>query len=48
MKGIYTASKYNNNNSYKDSNIHTYLNGTFYNLIDSNIRAAIKQVKIPY
>lgn len=25
-----------------------YLNGTFYNLIDSNIRAAIKQVKIPY
>ena len=38
----------NNSNSYKDSSIHTYLNGTFYNLIDSNIRAAIKQVKIPY
>lgn len=48
MKDIYTTSKLDNNNSYKDSNIHTYLNGTFYNLIDSNIRAAIKQVKIPY
>ena len=48
MKDIYTTSTFGNNNSYKDSSIHTYLNGTFYNLIDSNIRAAIKQVKIPY
>ena len=48
MKDIYTTSTFGSNNSYKDSNIHTYLNGTFYNLIDSNIRAAIKQVKIPY
>lgn len=48
MKDIYTALRFGNNNSYKNSNIHTYLNGTFYNLIDSNIRAAIKQVKIPY
>lgn len=35
-------------NSYKDSGIHTYLNGTFLNLIDPDIRNAIKQVKIPY
>ena len=49
MKDIYTTSTFSDkNNSYKDSSIHTYLNGTFYNLIDSNIRAAIKQVKIPY
>lgn len=48
MKDIYTTSTFGNNNSYKDSSIHTYLSGTFYNLIDSNIRAAIKQVKIPY
>ena len=48
MKDIYAASTFGNNNSYNDSIIHTYLNGTFYNLIDSNIRAAIKQVKIPY
>lgn len=37
-----------NGNSYKDSGIHTYLNDTFYSLIDSDIRNAIKQVKIPY
>lgn len=48
MKDIYTTYTFGNNNSYKDSSIHTYLNGTFYNLIDSDIRAAIKQVKIPY
>ena len=48
MKDIYTTSAFGNSQSYKDSSIHTYLNGTFYNLIDSNIRAAIKQVKIPY
>ena len=48
MKDICTTSTFGNNNSYKDSSIHTYLNETFYNLIDSNIRAAIKQVKIPY
>lgn len=49
MKDIYTTSEFSsNNNSYKDSSIHSYLNSTFYNLIDSDIRAAIKQVKIPY
>ena len=49
MKDIYTTSTFSsNNNSYKDSSIHSYLNSTFYNLIDSDIRAAIKQVKIPY
>ena len=48
MKDIYTTSTFGSDNSYKDSGIHTYLNGTFYNLIDSDIRAAIKQVKIPY
>lgn len=48
MKDIYTTSTFGNNNSYKDSGIHSYLNSTFYNLIDSQIRAVIKQVKIPY
>lgn len=37
-----------NSNSYKASTIHTYLNGTFLNLFDADIREAIKQVKIPY
>lgn len=48
MKDIYTTSTFGNDNFYNDSSIHTYLNGTFYNLIDSQIRAVIKQVKIPY
>lgn len=48
MKDIYTKSVFNNNNSYKGSSIDTYLNGTFYNLIDTDIRNVIKQVKIPY
>nr|DAP09690.1 MAG TPA: tail protein [Caudoviricetes sp.] len=48
MKDIYTKSKFGSTNLYKNSGIHTYLNGTFYNLIDSQIRAVIKQVKIPY
>lgn len=48
MKDIYTTSTFGNNNSYKDSSIHSYLNSTFYNLIDSQIRAVIKQVKISY
>ena len=49
MKDIYTTSTFSsNNNSYKDSSIHSYLNSTFFNLIDADIRNAIKQVKIPY
>lgn len=48
MKDIYTTSTFGNNNSYKDSSIHSYLNGTFFNLIDGDIRNAIKQVKIPH
>lgn len=48
LKDIYTTSTFGSSNSYKDSSIHSYLSSTFYNLIDSEIRAAIKQVKIPY
>lgn len=50
LKDIYVTNRFSDNgyNSYKDSNIHSYLNNTFYDLIDSDIRAAIKQVKIPY
>ena len=35
-------------NKLESSTIHTYLNSTFLNLFDSNVRNAIKQVKIPY
>lgn len=37
-----------NVNKYESSDIHSYLNSTFLNLFDSNIRDTIKQVKIPY
>lgn len=50
MKDIYENSQWHrtNTNDYSGSTTHSYLNGNFYNLIDSEIRAAIKQVKIPY
>lgn len=37
-----------NINKYESSDVYPYLNGPFLNLFDSNIRDAIKQVKIPY
>lgn len=50
MKDIYENRVWQsgNINKYESSDIHAYLNNTFLNLFDSNIRDAIKQVKIPY
>ena len=50
MKDIYENRVWQsgNINKYESSDIHTYLNNTFLNLFESNIRDAIKQVKIPY
>lgn len=50
MKDIYEKRVWQrgNINKYESSDIHTYLNNTFLNLFDSNIKDAIKQVKIPY
>ena len=50
MKDIYEKRQWNrtNTNDYAGSTTHSYLNDNFYNLIDSEIRAAIKQVKLPY
>lgn len=50
MKDIYENRAWNsaNINKYESSDIHAYLNNTFLNLFDSNIKNAIKQVKIPY
>lgn len=49
LKDIYTTSTWDSsNNDYKNSDIHSYLNGTFLNLFDNDIKNAIKQVKIPY
>ena len=50
MKDIYENRVWQsgNINKYESSDIHTYLNNTFLNLFESNIRDAITQVKIPY
>ena len=50
MKDIYENRAWNSaaNNTYESSGIHTYLNNTFLNLFESNIKDAIKQVKLPY
>lgn len=50
MKDIYENRQWHssNSNSYKASTIHSYLNSTFLNLFDANIREQIKTVKIPY
>lgn len=50
MKDIYENRQWHslNVNNLENSTIHSYLNGTFLNLFESNIRDAIKQVKIPY
>ena len=37
-----------NTNDYKNSEIHSYLNNTWLNKLDANIRAQVKQVKLPY
>ena len=50
MKDIYEKRQWHSSNVNKleSSTIHSYLNSTFLNLFDSNIKNAIKQVKIPY
>lgn len=50
MKDIYYRYQWDSamENAYENSTIHSYLSSTFFNRFDPNIRAAIKQVKIPY
>lgn len=52
MKDIYENLQWNDSgaeaNNYEGSTIHSYLNSTFLSLLESNIKNAIKRVKIPY
>lgn len=49
LKDIYANRTWDSsNNDYKNSDIRSYLNSTFLNLFDDDIKNAIKQVKIPY
>ena len=50
MKDCYEAKRWHssNVNDYANSEVHSYLNSAFLNLFDADIRAQIKQVKLPY
>ena len=49
LKDIYIMHDWDStDNNYRNSDIHSYLNGTFVKQLDTNIRKVIKQVKIPY
>ena len=49
-KDVYGNDKWHstNENNYKSSTLHTYLNDGFLNLFDPAVKNAVKQVKIPY
>ena len=49
-KDIYESRQWHssNKNTYSAATIHSYLNSTFLGLLDSDIQAVVKQVKIPY
>ena len=50
MKDIYESRAWHSSkvNDYENSDIHAHLNSTLLGLFDSDIQAAIKEVKIPY
>lgn len=50
MYTLYTSKQWYSDmkNDYENSAVHSYLNSTFLNLLDADVRNAIKQVKIPY
>lgn len=52
MESLYGSVKWNNSfsalNDYSTSNVDQYLNSDFLNLFDSDVKNAVKTVKIPY
>ena len=49
LEKIYSTRAWDSsNNDLKNADVQAWLNGTFLNLFDANIRDAIKTVKIPY
>lgn len=49
MKNVYEKRYWDaTNNDYENSDIHNYLNSTFLNLFDGNVKNLMKQVKLPY
>lgn len=50
LNDIYEARAWNSTavNTYESSDIHSYLNDTFFGLFDSGIQSVIREAKIPY
>lgn len=50
MKDIYEKRQWHssNNNKYASSSIHSYLNSTFFGLLDEGMQRLVKEVHIPY
>ena len=49
MKDIYNTMYWDSDdNDYKNSDIHSYLNGTFLGLLETDIKNAVLQIKIPF
>ena len=50
LEKIYEKRAWNSTavNAYESSDIHSYLNDTFFGLFDSGIQSAIREAKIPY
>ena len=50
LNDLYEKRQWNSSdvNKLESSTIHSYLNGDFQNMFDSDIKGAIKQVKVPY
>lgn len=49
-KTFYTEEYWNYSkiNTYATSDVHSYLNNTFFGLLDADIQSAVKQIKLPY
>ena len=48
MQGIYANIPFGTTSNIQNSNVNSYLNGTFYNQIEEKVRNVIKPVKLPY
>lgn len=50
LEKIYEARAWNSTgvNAYESSDIHSYLNDTFFGLFDSSIQSVIREARIPY
>ena len=48
MKDVYSQRPWGSASCYADAPVHTWLNSTFLELLDSGIRPAVKTVRLPY